>query len=38
VTIVETAWVDPAAAGTAAQIDAAATSGLALQTPPFPAG
>ena len=38
VTIVETAWVDPGGAGKAADIDAAATSGLALSTPPMPGG
>ena len=38
VTIVETAWVDPGGAGSAADIDAAATSGLALATPPMPGG
>ena len=35
VTIVETAWADPAAAGSAAALDAAATNCLVLQTPPF---
>ena len=36
VTIVESAWVDPAAGGSAADIDRMAASGLALQVPPFP--
>jgi len=35
VTIVEDAWVDPAAAGSSAQLDATATDALALRTPPF---
>jgi hypothetical protein len=35
VTIVEDAWVDPAAAGSSAELDATATSALALKTPPF---
>lgn len=35
VTIVEDSWVDPAAAGSSADLDAAATSALALRTPPF---
>jgi hypothetical protein len=38
VTIVETSWVDPAAAGSAADLDAAATDCLALETPPFQGG
>jgi hypothetical protein len=38
VTIVETAWVNPGGSGSAADIDAAATNGLALATPPMPAG
>lgn len=37
VTIVESAWVDPAAGGTAAEIDRIATDGLSLTTPPLPA-
>jgi hypothetical protein len=37
VTIVEDSWVDPAAAGSSAVLDATATSALALQTPPFAA-
>jgi hypothetical protein len=36
VTIVESAWVDPASGGSAADVDRMATSGLALQVPPFP--
>ena len=36
VTIVESAWVDPAAGGSAADIDRMAASGLVLQVPPFP--
>jgi hypothetical protein len=35
VTIVETAWSDPAAAGSSAALDAAATAALVLATPPF---
>jgi hypothetical protein len=35
VTIVEDSWVDPAAAGSSATLDATATSALALHTPPF---
>ncbi|GAA3166145.1 hypothetical protein GCM10010531_18400 [Blastococcus jejuensis] len=38
VTIVESAWVDPAAAGSAADIDRMAANGLVLQVPPFPGG
>ena len=37
VTIVESAWVDSASGGGAADIDRMAASGLALQVPPFPA-
>ncbi|MGZ4570516.1 MAG: hypothetical protein ACXVXU_06555 [Blastococcus sp.] len=36
VTIVETAWADPANSGSATDIDVAATNGLALATPPMP--
>ncbi len=36
VTIVESAWVDPDAGGTDAEIDQIATSGLSLATPPVP--
>jgi hypothetical protein len=36
VTIVESDWVDPAAGGTAAEIDQVATAGLSLTTPPLP--
>jgi hypothetical protein len=35
VTIVEDSWVDPAAAGSSATLDATATLALALRTPPF---
>ncbi|MDT0276454.1 hypothetical protein [Blastococcus goldschmidtiae] len=35
VTIVESDWVDPSAAGTAAEVDQVATSGLSLTTPAF---
>jgi hypothetical protein len=35
VTIVEDSWADPAAAGTSAELDAMATSAVALKTPPF---
>ena len=35
VTIVETAWSDPAAAGSSAELDAAAAAALVLATPPF---
>lgn len=38
VTIVESAWVDPASGGSPADVDRMATSGLALQVPPFPGG
>jgi hypothetical protein len=37
VTIVESAWVDEDAAGSAAEIDRIADAGLALPVPPFPA-
>lgn len=37
VAIVEDAWVDPAAAGSSADLDATATSALVLRTPPFAA-
>jgi hypothetical protein len=36
VTIVETSWVDPAAAGTADQLDVEANSGLVLDLQPLP--
>jgi hypothetical protein len=35
VAIVEDSWVDPAASGSSAQLDATATDALALRTPPF---
>jgi len=35
VTIVESAWVNPSAGGTDAEVDQVATSGLSLTTPPF---
>jgi hypothetical protein len=35
VTIVESAWVNPSAAGTDAEVDQVATSGLSLTTPAF---
>lgn len=35
VTIVESSWVDPAAGGTAAEVDKIATDGLSLTTPPL---
>lgn len=35
VTIVESAWVDPAAGGTEAEVDQIATDALSLTTPPF---
>ncbi len=35
VTIVESSWVDPASAGSAADVDRMAANGLALQVPPF---
>jgi hypothetical protein len=38
VTIVESAWVDEDAAGSATDIDRIADAGLALPAPPFPAG
>jgi hypothetical protein len=38
VTIVESAWADPTASGSATDVDVVATNGLALQTPPMPAG
>ncbi len=38
VTIVESAWVDPAAGGTEAEVDKVASDGLSLTTPAFPAG
>ena len=38
VTIVESSWVDPAAGGSAADVDRVAASGLVLEVPPFPAG
>jgi hypothetical protein len=38
VTIVESAWVDEDAVGSAAEIDRIADAGLALPVPPFPAG
>jgi hypothetical protein len=38
VTIVETAWVDEDAAGSSADIDAVADTGLSLPVLPFPAG
>jgi hypothetical protein len=38
VTIVESAWVDEDAAGSATDIDRIADAGLALPVPPFPAG
>jgi hypothetical protein len=36
VTIVESAWVDPAGGGSAADVDLIAGSGLSLEVPPFP--
>lgn len=36
VTIVESAWVDPSAGGTDAEVDKIATDGLSLTTPAFP--
>ena len=36
VTIVESAWADPAAGGSAADIDRMAANGLVLEVPPFP--
>jgi hypothetical protein len=36
VTIVETSWIDRASAGTAEQLDSAASSGLGLDVPAFP--
>lgn len=38
VTIVESSWVDPAAGGSAADVDRTAASGLALAVPPLPGG
>jgi hypothetical protein len=35
VTIVESSWVDPAAGGSAAEVDQMAANGLALEVPPF---
>ena len=35
VTIVESSWVDPAAGGSAADVDRMAANGLSLQVPPF---
>jgi hypothetical protein len=38
VTIVESSWIDPASAGSAADVDRVAASGLVLEVPPLPGG
>jgi hypothetical protein len=38
VTIVESAWVDPAAAGSSSELDRVASDALALRVPPLPGG